>query len=111
MIKIANFLKIANATWHQQLKKCSNLVAMTNAKLTADQRFVVVDVNKKTGKDLNESEKQLKYPSMWLRDNCQCSECFHASSKSRTIDWTTFDLNSAKPKSIAVRTLDFIYMR
>lgn len=33
-----------------------------------------------------------KYPSIWLRDNCQCNQCFHAGSNSRTVDWTRFDV-------------------
>lgn len=35
----------------------------------------------------------LKFPSVWLRDNCQCEKCFHSSAKSRTIDWRDFDGN------------------
>jgi Gamma-butyrobetaine hydroxylase-like, N-terminal len=34
-----------------------------------------------------------KFPFVWLRDNCQCSECFHKESQSRTIDWEKFDVN------------------
>lgn len=35
-----------------------------------------------------------KYPILWLRDNCQCKECFSPTSKSRIIDWTKLDINS-----------------
>lgn len=35
----------------------------------------------------------LRYPTVWLRDNCTCSECFHEQSMSRTIDWEVFDVN------------------
>uniref|UniRef100_W8BUB0 Gamma-butyrobetaine dioxygenase n=2 Tax=Ceratitis capitata TaxID=7213 RepID=W8BUB0_CERCA len=33
----------------------------------------------------------MKFPSVWLRDNCYCEKCFHQSSKSRRIDWDYFD--------------------
>ncbi|EDW00199.1 GH11991 [Drosophila grimshawi] len=31
--------------------------------------------------------QQHKYPSIWLRDNCQCSECFHAATRARKSHW------------------------
>ncbi|XP_037942817.1 gamma-butyrobetaine dioxygenase-like [Teleopsis dalmanni] len=33
----------------------------------------------------------MKFPGVWLRDNCCCEECFHQSSKSRRINWDKFD--------------------
>lgn len=40
---------------------------------------------------LEKNEKETyKYPLVWLRDNCQCSNCFHENSRSRTIDWEKF---------------------
>lgn len=33
----------------------------------------------------------LSFPSVWLRDNCRCSSCFHSSSQSRHHDWDRFD--------------------
>lgn len=44
---------------------------------------------------------QLKFPAVWLRDNCQCSECFHKDSNSRTIMWKDFDVN-VKPLEVQV---------
>lgn len=41
----------------------------------------------------------LKFPYVWLRDNCQCELCFHQSAKSRIIDWSGFNLN-IKPKNV-----------
>ncbi|XP_039962480.1 gamma-butyrobetaine dioxygenase [Bactrocera tryoni] len=32
----------------------------------------------------------MKFPSVWLRDNCYCEQCYHHSSKSRRIDWDRF---------------------
>ncbi|KAK7791561.1 hypothetical protein R5R35_011064 [Gryllus longicercus] len=43
----------------------------------------------------------LKYPWIWLRDNCQCSSCFNPKLQSRTIDWRTFDI-SVNPKSLHI---------
>ncbi|XP_067635159.1 gamma-butyrobetaine dioxygenase [Eurosta solidaginis] len=37
------------------------------------------------------SNKTMKFPSVWLRDNCCCDQCFHQSSKSRRINWDHFD--------------------
>lgn len=39
-------------------------------------------------------QQTLRYPIAWLRDNCQCSECFHGDSSSRTVNWEHFDVNS-----------------
>lgn len=39
------------------------------------------------------AKETYKYPLVWLRDNCQCSDCFHANSNSRTIDWEKFSVD------------------
>lgn len=72
---------------------------LTNVRALVQNRFVIVETlsNSKAS-----TSNQLKFPLIWLRDNCQCSECFHASSMSRTIDWTTFDFMRAKPKTVSV---------
>lgn len=38
------------------------------------------------------SGQTFQYPYVWLRDNCQCESCFHRSAKSRTVDWSNFNL-------------------
>lgn len=90
------------------MRKLSNLVApnfqnailsASNVQTSHDKRFVVIDVEKSNNKC-----EQYKYPSVWLRDNCQCSSCFHAGAKSRTIDWSKFNIN-IKPKSVSVSSL------
>ncbi|XP_053618114.1 gamma-butyrobetaine dioxygenase-like [Plodia interpunctella] len=48
--------------------------------------------------------EQLKFPYVWLRDNCQCDQCFHKSAKSRILDWSKFNIN-VKPKEV-VETSD-----
>lgn len=40
-----------------------------------------------------------RYPFVWLRDCCQCSECFHPVAKSRRTDLKDLDLN-ARPKTV-----------
>lgn len=70
-----------------------------SAKTSIDHRYMIVDINK--NENASNSE-QLKYPLIWLRDNCQCSNCFHAQTKSRIIDWTKFNFENALPKSITV---------
>ena len=37
-------------------------------------------------------DQPLRYPAIWLRDNCLCEECFHADSLSRKpMRWNNFD--------------------
>lgn len=71
----------------------------TAAHFTPGQRYVTVDVNCTKNTTKNE---QLKYPLIWLRDNCQCSHCFDPQTRSRMHDWTTFDFKNAQPQNIAV---------
>ncbi|XP_015588800.1 gamma-butyrobetaine dioxygenase [Cephus cinctus] len=47
----------------------------------------------------------LKFPSVWLRDNCQCPNCFHQESQSRTIDWGHFDFNTI-PLAVELKETD-----
>ena len=42
-----------------------------------------------------------KFPFVWLRDNCQCSQCYHESSDQRAILMADLNVNT-KPKSISV---------
>lgn len=48
---------------------------------------------------LNKNNSSYTFPIVWLRDNCQCDQCFHVESKSRIIDWKNFDVN-VKPIAI-----------
>lgn len=52
---------------------------------------------------INDDRKseELKFPLVWLRDNCQCSQCFHTVSNSRTIDAEKFDFD-VRPVATAV---------
>ncbi|KAM3958621.1 gamma-butyrobetaine dioxygenase [Aphomia sociella] len=45
--------------------------------------------------------KNLSFPYVWLRDNCQCEKCFHQSAKSRILDWSNFDVN-VKPQDVVM---------
>lgn len=79
----------------------------TAAQFSPDQRYVIVDVNKTENTGKNE---QHKYPLIWLRDNCQCTSCFDAPTKSRIIDWTKFDFKNAQPKHISVSKFIVFYI-
>ncbi|XP_017054955.1 gamma-butyrobetaine dioxygenase [Drosophila ficusphila] len=35
----------------------------------------------------------LKYPQVWLRENCQCSECFHAATRAKKSHWERGPIN------------------
>lgn len=39
------------------------------------------------------NETELEFPLIWLRDNCQCEECFDPQTYTRLIDWDNFDFN------------------
>lgn len=64
-----------------------------------DDKYVVLNCN---------DQKSLKYPVIWLRDNCQCNECFHSESTSRTIDWSKFNVN-VKIENVWVNLFFFSY--
>ncbi|XP_072938584.1 gamma-butyrobetaine dioxygenase-like [Epargyreus clarus] len=44
-------------------------------------------------------EELLKFPNVWLRDNCQCNQCYHPTAHSRILDWNKFNLD---PKPVEV---------
>lgn len=48
-------------------------------------------------------ERKFEFPIIWLRDNCQCEECFHSQTYTRTINWDNFDFN-VQSKQIKVST-------
>ena len=39
-------------------------------------------------------QQQSSFPYVWLRDNCQCENCFHLQSLARKINCETFDVNA-----------------
>lgn len=44
--------------------------SVISAKTSIDHRYMIVDINKNEN---SSNIEQLKYPLIWLRDNCQCS--------------------------------------
>lgn len=52
-----------------------------------------------------ESSKSFQYPVIWLRDNCQCQECFDKATSSRKIDFETFNLSGATLRDAKVRLI------
>lgn len=86
-----------------------NIVRSSSSLLsTLSQVNVFSDVDRKavflTGvspEPLKSSKVEIKYPAVWLRDNCQCNQCYHKGSNSRTIDWCNFDAN-VKPDKVWV---------
>lgn len=65
------------------------------------QIYIHNALNKKNEEHLKVDIKGhiLKFPYVWLRDNCQCEKCFHYSAKSRILDWSYFNPN-IKPKEV-----------
>lgn len=77
---------------HQQIPVSKNSkIGSDNprVKLSAPGDIVSLQFNNET----------YKFPSIWLRDNCQCPVCFEGESQSRTINWEKFDFG-AKPSSV-----------
>lgn len=66
-----------------------------SAQVSIQDRFVCVEMEN------GEAERiEYKYPSIWLRDNCQCSSCYHLASKSRIINWQEKLNYNLLPKSV-----------
>lgn len=49
------------------------------------------------------TDKCFEFPLIWLRDNCQCKECFDPVTTNRKIDWETFDCKNAALGDAEVR--------
>uniref|UniRef100_A0A8D8YZ32 Gamma-butyrobetaine dioxygenase n=1 Tax=Cacopsylla melanoneura TaxID=428564 RepID=A0A8D8YZ32_9HEMI len=49
----------------------------------------IIGTKNLTLQNLENPEKNAQFPYVWLRDNCQCSQCFNDTSKSRIIDLKT----------------------
>ncbi|XP_055588851.1 gamma-butyrobetaine dioxygenase-like [Uranotaenia lowii] len=43
--------------------------------------------------------RRFEFPLIWLRDNCQCRECFHPGSYSRILNWENIDVDSIRLKN------------
>lgn len=118
MFGATNFVKLLkNSIRNNRLAIVNNFkystIVATNAKTIENDRFIIMDFvhNEKTPtKTTTHNNKRLKFPLIWLRDNCQCSQCFDSSSKSRTMDWTKFTINDAQPKSLSVSLIVHIHI-
>lgn len=49
-----------------------------------------------------ETNKSFKFPIIWLRDNCQCHECFDKVTSCRKIDWEFFNLSQGSLREATV---------
>lgn len=84
----------------------------TNIQNDKQPEFAIkVNAAKETIEIIN-AKDVYEYPFVWLRDNCQCPECFHQTSLSRTLNWENFDL-SVSPKNVQIdeskKTLNVIW--
>ena len=86
----------------------SNRALTNNLKLSNRVNPIIAFQTKNVSSSLDTTTNRLviklkgnvteEFPFVWLRDNCQCASCYDASSKSRTISFADFQLDS-KPKS------------
>lgn len=73
------------------VQKCFGIRYFSNIRVSFDNRYATIQW------DGFETNGQFIYPLIWLRDNC------HATSSSRTINWTNFSFENARLKSVEVR--------
>ena len=79
----------------EDLSRSSSLHQNTKTKawINEDKRRVIVE-------DLSGGQSH-EYPWVWLRDNCQCSECYEPISHCRIINLTEWSLD-IKPREVSV---------
>ncbi|XP_018322233.1 gamma-butyrobetaine dioxygenase-like [Agrilus planipennis] len=91
-MNIANSLKnIFASTNFNKLKFDPRRTLIKQAKVALNEGNLIVEFHDETE----------AYPSVWLRDNCTCPECFHNDSHSRAINWDKFDVG-VSPISVDV---------
>ena len=67
--------------------------------IRAQKIFFVLAVAKKTSKGTDHlsicwnNDKEVKYPTVWLRDNCRCPECYSPSALARLGLMRNLDVN------------------
>lgn len=49
-----------------------------------------------------ETHKSFEFPIIWLRDNCQCHECFDEVTSTYAIDWETFNPNQGCLRDVEI---------
>ena len=74
-------------------KNSKNSWEMDWAKINEQRRMVEIKFQRE--------ELPMSYPFVWLRDCCQCEDCFHPDSKARMILLEDLDLD-VKPKTVNV---------
>jgi len=72
----------------------ANLSAVTITKTELDSTRRRLEVTWNDG-------EQTSYPYIWLRDNCQCSVCFHSGAVTRRLHFHDMDMN-VMPANIEV---------
>ena len=100
---------------YSEIYPCSVVYRWSNYSVEAYVRFIRVkatmSIEKKIEKNCLvlvqlETHKSYEFPIIWLRDNCQCQECFDKVTYSRKIDWETFNLNVETLRDAKVRLID-----
>ncbi|KFB45216.1 AGAP012477-PA-like protein [Anopheles sinensis] len=74
---------------------------ISGASFDASSSRVVLNVVPSASPGL--ASERFEFPGVWLRDNCQCSECFHRGSSSRVLNWETFDVDRARVIDVRVQ--------
>ena len=50
-------------------------------------------INCNSEQTLRVNAEEAYYPSVWLRDNCQCGECWNANAEARSLRMVDLDPN------------------
>lgn len=80
--------------------QCRQLTSVVSANV--EDKYVMIETTKANmPSPFLVKNEMLKYPFVWLRDNCQCTKCFHKESSSRVLDYRTFDVD-LKPVTVEV---------
>ena len=69
-----------------EIVKAKMKCKMVQEKATRGIKSVTMDTKKEfVDIEIEGREGSQRLPAIWLRDNCQCPECFHPISKSRRL--------------------------
>ncbi|KAI9098893.1 mitochondrial protein [Phlyctochytrium arcticum] len=101
--KLSTTASTAAATAQQQHEDESTTIAGVTAWVKDDPRLVTVQFD---------DGLTSTYNSIWLRDHCRCSSCFHSVTKQRLLDTSSIPLDIA-PTTMAISsdgtTIKFVW--
>ena len=96
---------ISQPARHKQELYCTHAPRSRRASTASSRSYAVTtadyDDNRDTITVTWDSGVTSEFPAVWLRDNCQCPQCFHESEIARNIVMSTLDVD-VKPTELNV---------